>query len=98
MKFTLKAEHHQKIAQEALDIQDACNSCGLAQRFAKVMIELARIPESYGTGWVNQHPIVHLWLDKFNHLARAEQTLPCTTYEQVDKLARGEDVEYEFKD
>lgn len=59
-----------ELAQEALDIQDACNLCGLAQRFAEVMIELNRHPDSTGTDWVNQHCITRLWIDKFVSLSR----------------------------
>jgi hypothetical protein len=71
-----------------------CNSGGMAQRFAEVMRELNRCPESTGTAWVNQHPITRLWLDKLTSLARTEQSLECRSYEQVEKLARGEDVEF----
>ena len=60
-----------ELAQEALDVQDACNLSGLAQRFAKVMIELnVLVPDS--TEARNSHPIVLLWLDKFNSLAHIQ--------------------------
>ena len=56
-----------ELAAEALSIQDACNLCGLAQRFAKVQIELGEYTK--GTEERNRHPITVLWLDKFNSLA-----------------------------
>lgn len=52
---------------EALEIQNACNLCGLAQRFAQVMKELNTLIPS-GTTERNRHSIVSLWLDKFNSL------------------------------
>jgi len=44
---------------------------------------------------VNQHPVTKLWIDKFTSLSRMPQGLECVTYEQVQKLARGEDTETE---
>lgn len=52
---------------EALAIQNACNLCGLAQRFAKMMQELNVLVPA-GTEDRNQHLIVTLWLDKFMSL------------------------------
>jgi len=78
----------QALAQEALAIQDACNGCGLAQRFAEVVLELRRRGESISTAWVNQHPVTRLWIDKFASLARVQQDFDCVSYEQVVKLAR----------
>lgn len=52
---------------EAIEIQNACNLCGLAQRFAKVMKELMQLVDT-GTDDINRHAIVTLWLDKFNSL------------------------------
>lgn len=56
-----------ELYQEALDIQNACNLCGLSQRFAMVMKELNDLIPS-GTTERNKHAIVTLWLDKFNSL------------------------------
>lgn len=59
------------LAKEALEIQDASNLCGLAQRFAKVNKELRECYDGGTDAW-NQHPIIILWLDKFNSLARIQ--------------------------
>lgn len=56
-----------ELAREALQIQDACNLCGLAQRFASVQVELGKYCN--GTTERNQHPVTILWLDKMNSLA-----------------------------
>lgn len=55
-----------ELAIEAIEMQNACNLCGLAQRFAKVMVELG--DHTKGTTERNTHPIVTLWLDKFASL------------------------------
>ena len=96
MKVTIKAdETTRRLAEEAESIQNACNGCGLARRFAEVMIELNR--GSLGTSAVNQHPVTRLWLDKFQSLARIPQDWETSsvTYDQVAALIRGEDVELE---
>jgi hypothetical protein len=79
----------QQLAKESLDIQDACNSCGLAQRFAKVMIELHQHPDYKGTDWLNKHPIVQMWISKFEHLAGLDQSSSLETYGIVADLADG---------
>jgi hypothetical protein len=89
---------HVRLAQEALAIENACNACGLAQRFHHVMIELNRNEQSRGTGWVNQHPIVKLWLDKFLSLARMEQPTALPEYLAVSDLAHGEFASFELSE
>jgi len=79
-----------ELAQEALEIQNACNLCGLAQRFAKVMIELGEYTN--GTEARNTHPIVSLWLDKFNSLNKVSIdgiNALSKDYEYVEYLAKG---------
>ena len=57
-----------QLAQEALDVQNACNLCGVAQSFARAMIDLhGHCPA--GTDERNTHPITIAWLDKMNSLA-----------------------------
>jgi hypothetical protein len=57
-----------QLSKEALDVQDACNLCGVAQSFARVMIDLGdHCP--MGTQQRNSHPITIVWLDKMNSLA-----------------------------
>jgi hypothetical protein len=85
----------QMLAQEALDIQNACNACGLAQRFAEVMRELKSCSRSNGTSWTNQHPITRAWIDKFTSLAHMKLDFEDTPYPKLYALARGEDAEIE---
>lgn len=56
-----------ELAQEALDIQTACNLCGLAQSFARMMKELGEHVK--GTDALNTHAITRLWVDKMAHLS-----------------------------
>ena len=58
-------------AQEALDVQDACNLSGVVGAFHRCVMntlwpEARRIGQ--GTDWVNTHPIVTLYLDKLADL------------------------------
>ena len=80
----------QQLAQESLDIQDACNSCGLAQRFAKVMIELGEYTS--GTDARNAHPIVKMWISKFEHLAGLDQSMSIEDFNKVYDLAHAINV------
>jgi hypothetical protein len=85
-----------KLAQQASDCQNACNSCGLAQSFAKVMLALINSEQSTGTAWVNQHPITKAWIDKFAHLAHYEQDDKSTNCHcLVMDLIEGKDIEFE---
>ena len=84
-----------ELAKEAYSIQDACNTCGLAQRFAQVLIELG---DEGGTCGRNQHPITKMWIDKFCHLAHMLQELGANFWDQNSKLMKGEDVEVEVWD
>jgi hypothetical protein len=85
-----------KLAQQASDCQNACNSCGLAQSFAKVMLVLIRSDQSTGSAWVNQHPITKAWIDKFAHLAHYEQDYKSSNcHSLVMDLIEGKDIEFE---
>ncbi len=60
--------------QEALDIQDASNLSGLVHSFPQILDDIwteAR-EKGLGTEFVNTHPLVILWLDKLNSLARIQ--------------------------
>ena len=65
----------QQAAQTALDVQDACNLSGVAHSFVDIVMDVLW-PEArrlnHGTDWVNQHPIVTLFLDKLASLNRTQ--------------------------
>jgi len=55
-----------ELAREAISIQDACNPCGLAQGFARAMIDLHRNLDSTQ---LQHHPIYLAWVSKFDSLS-----------------------------
>jgi hypothetical protein len=86
------------LAQRVKDVQDACNLCGVVQHFAIAIKVLRNSEQCTGTRWANQHPITRMWIDKLEHLARMEQHLSYHAYEAVDRLAAGEDSEWEIEE
>lgn len=50
------------LAQEALDVQDACNLSGVALGFGRAMVELRH--HVGGGDPLRTHPITVLWMDK----------------------------------
>lgn len=61
-------QDRRKLAGDALAVQDACNLCGVAQTFAKVMLELG--DHCNGSDERNQHVIAKAWLYKMCDLAK----------------------------
>jgi uncharacterized membrane protein YccC len=61
---------YQELAQQALDVQDACNLSGVAKALGRAMDALwtEANQHGHGTDWVNRHPIVTLFLDKLDSL------------------------------
>jgi hypothetical protein len=55
------------LANEALAVQDACNLSGVAQGFARAMLDLRQ--HTSGTDETNNHAITILWVDKLASLA-----------------------------
>ena len=55
-----------ELAQEALDVQNACNLTAVIQSFARAMIDLGKHVK--GTDARNSHPVTVLWADKVAHL------------------------------
>jgi hypothetical protein len=86
-----------RLAKQALEIQGASNLCGIAQAFARVMKEINACDQNkLGTEFASQHPIVHLWIDKFAHLAHYEQGPTIANFMHVSDLAEGKDVVFEI--
>lgn len=54
-----------QLAQEALDVQDACNLSGVARGFGRAMADLARVVPFDQR---RTHPITVLWIDKLNDM------------------------------
>ena len=89
---------YQQLAQQTLDVQDACNLSGVVHSFSRAMDVLwaeARDGEGRGTEWINTHPIVTLFIDKLASLNGTQ--CYCDThgrvsnaYSAVNKIAAGE--------
>jgi hypothetical protein len=79
-----------QLAQEALDVQNACNLCGVVQSFARAMIDLGEHVK--GTDARNKHPISVLWADKVAQLVEIQDIgndVTMKAYNVVHDLAGG---------
>lgn len=88
---------YKELAQQSLDIQDACNAAGVAHAFSRGMTVLWAEAQRTGKGteWVNQHPIVTLFLDKLASLNRSQGenfSVVMDAYEKVYQLLRESEV------
>lgn len=89
----------QEAAERAIQVQDACNLSGVLRTFDTIVMDVLW-PEARrigaGTDWVNQHPVVYLFLDKLmslNHgqcLCEKNIDRFSQAYEAVKKIAAGE--------
>ena len=67
-------ELEERIATEALQIQNACNLSGLVFAFAsamQVICELSHRGGNAGTEFKNRHPVVVMWVSKLDSLSGA---------------------------
>ncbi len=91
-----------RLAQDALDVQDACNLSGVAFSFANAMKDLCEHKNALGKGteWINHHPITIMWVNKLESLANSNgYRVFAPAYEEVRKMAeRPEDWVYGDED
>ncbi len=91
MQFTL-----QQAAQQALDLQNACNLSGVAHSLIEVLepIREEMRKTNQGTEFVNSHPIITLFLAKLASLNRTDcfcihcMSVYSHTTKRVDAIAR----------
>lgn len=57
-----------RLAQEAIDVQNACNFTGVVRSFAKVMLELGELCRQDRTA-LAVHPITRLWISKLHDMS-----------------------------
>ncbi len=76
-----------ELAQEALDVQDACNLSGVAHSFARAMSRLLRLGvEHAGPG---NHPVAVAYADKIAQLTRLhEREILADVYGALHRLAK----------
>lgn len=87
---------YQELAQQALDVQDACNLSGVVHSFSQGMETLWAEARSrnQGTAWVNEHPIVTLFLDKLASLNRTQDLANpaiSAAYDRVYAIVEGKE-------
>ncbi len=100
MKITIKATNRVvKLAQEAIQVQDAINAYAVAnllQEVQKHFRESENGQEKTGTSMGIQNPISVLVLDKLLSLARMEQSSQIKAYLACTDLADCKDTEWEI--
>lgn len=77
-----------QLAQEALDIQNACNLTGLVHGFSRSLRRLRDLEPDKGTDYYNQHPIVLLWVDKLQDLSRSTTAKVFDAYQWCEDQAK----------
>ncbi len=72
------------IYKEALDVQDACNSSGVIHSLSRAMEEIWKEAreKNLGTEYVNQHPVVKMFLTKLCDLAKMDSEFPSKAYDE----------------
>ena len=79
----------EQLAQEALNVQDACNLSGVVHGFARAIGDLRELFPDKGTDFINRHPICQLWADKIAHLTGTQSLgsgSVMTAYSEVHKI------------
>jgi len=81
-----------QLAQESIDVQDACNLSGVAQSFGRAMLELRQ--HVGGGDALRQHPITLLWLDKLADMTGRVDSFDLWSraggaHDEVKRLAAG---------
>lgn len=67
-----------QLAQDAIDVQSACNLSGVVHAFSRLITELRGLLEKdpgFSTESLNQHPIVQAYADKLASLARIQNDI-----------------------
>jgi len=69
----------QRLASQAMEIQDACNVVAVSNFLVQVTSTL--LSYDRGGDWVREHPITRAVINKLNHLAGLEQSrTECFSY------------------
>jgi hypothetical protein len=83
------------LAQQALDVQDACNLSGVVHGYSRALTELRKHADAAGRGtdWINRHPIAVLWADKIAHLTGTQfnSDRVSDSYNRVHAMIGGQD-------
>ena len=74
------------LAPDSLDVQDACNLCGVARSFAEVCVELKNWPQRDGDFREQRDAITKMWLSKPEHFTGLDQSTSQVDYDIVYNL------------
>ena len=80
-----------ELAQQALDVQDACNLSGVLLGAHNAVCNLRELL-GCGTDELNEHPISQLWADKIASLARTQfwsSSESTDAYDWCERYAKG---------
>jgi len=69
-----------ELAQEAIDVQSACNLSGCVHSFSRAMTNVRTLEQDKGTAYINSHPIAILYTDKIASLVSPGSSLNGTDY------------------
>lgn len=89
-----QAEVVQKAAADANAVQDACNLVAVVGCFHRHLVALHRSGVA-GDDLIN-HPVAIAFTSKLHSLCRMNFDREMTAFEAIDRLQRGEEVEYEI--
>jgi hypothetical protein len=62
----------EELAQDSIDVQDACNLSGVIHAFARAMSNLRELFPNLGTDLLNRHPISVMYSSKIASLTGSE--------------------------
>jgi hypothetical protein len=87
--MTATTPRPRNIYQDALDAQGACNLGALVHGFDRVVtaLQLEMRTNGEGTGWLNKHPAVVLFVEQLHHLSGSSRTYR-TAYAECESKAR----------
>lgn len=80
---------YKEAAQVAIDVQDGVNLTGIAKTLTGPVLDaLWNHPDMKGTRWVNEHPIVSMFLFKMQELNRTGHGSLDLGYEKAEQSCR----------
>ena len=77
-----------QLAQEALDIQNACNLSGVVHAWSRSISRLRELCPKEDTDFYNQHPISRLFADKCASLADPLNQYTTDSYFACEEMAK----------
>lgn len=80
----------QEWAQKSFDVQDACNLSGVVFDFGRLVDFLKAEANRLGKTdrWIDEHPLVSLWVEKMEHLAHSQLLDPIVTEDSVATITK----------